>query len=391
METRCSKSWTDVNVDFKNRLLRHCCKSDPYEFPANIASGFFDNSDMIRERRQNSLVGVRHRDCQSCWRDYDKGLGAYRDWMNKWSDSDFFSRDLSKSHVSYIEVELDNTCDLSCIYCSSICSSRIAREEGVVHEDLTRQTDIDAFKEWLLGKFNSANERIMINFLGGEPTTSNLFYELVDFVCVLASDSTDQRLSIGLCTNGNSRKHLMDRLSNAMDRSNVMWEVAISNESYGASAELIRYGLDWERFSENIDRYVAHPMVSSITFSPTINAFNLRSFGRYVDWVHDKVRSKGKPFGWIGAHAYWPEELDVSHLPPSYRSFIDAARYALAKEKGNSYLNGYETFDGFLVKMHERISSDHGNDWLDNLERFIKLKNQHKKTNRLDELLKEMR
>lgn len=386
-DTRCSKSWTDVNIDFKNRLLRHCCKATPYDFPEDIPTDFFDDSQYIRDRRRDSLAGLKHADCQSCWRDYDKGLGAYRDWMNKWSQADFSSKDLDKPHVSYVEIELDNTCDLSCIYCSSICSSRIAREEGVIHEDKTRITDIDAFKAWFIGKIGSITEPMMINFLGGEPTASSLFYELVEFVCDAASELDDGLLSIGICTNGNSKLHLMDRLCRTMDLSNVMWEIAISNESYGEVSELIRYGLDWDRFSVNIDRYISHPKVSGMTFSPTMNAFNLQSFARYIGWVHGKVRDKGKPFGWVGAHAFWPSELDIKNLPEDRRSHIDLARAELYAERDNPLLNGYAAFDNFLLKMRERISSDHHDGWLTDIRDFIRMKNLHKKTSKLDRLL----
>ena len=34
--TACSKSWTDVNVDFKRGTIGHCCKSVYYDFPDEL-------------------------------------------------------------------------------------------------------------------------------------------------------------------------------------------------------------------------------------------------------------------------------------------------------------------------------------------------------------------
>ncbi len=57
MKTQCSKSWTDVNIDFKNRLLRHCCKSKTYDFPDNLSLDFLYNSPQIQERRRHTAHG----------------------------------------------------------------------------------------------------------------------------------------------------------------------------------------------------------------------------------------------------------------------------------------------------------------------------------------------
>ena len=38
--TACSKSWTDVNVDFKRGTIGHCCKSVYYDFPDEYTSEF---------------------------------------------------------------------------------------------------------------------------------------------------------------------------------------------------------------------------------------------------------------------------------------------------------------------------------------------------------------
>lgn len=46
--TACSKSWTDVNVDFKRGTIGHCCKSVYYDFPDEYTSEFFTNSKHIQ-------------------------------------------------------------------------------------------------------------------------------------------------------------------------------------------------------------------------------------------------------------------------------------------------------------------------------------------------------
>lgn len=387
MKTQCSKSWTDVNIDFKNKLLRHCCKAEPYNFPDKLSIDFFDNSPQIQERRQHTLNGIQHPDCNSCWRDINSGNAAYKYWMNKWDDNEFETRNLRKPHVNYIDIELDNTCDLSCLYCSSVCSSKIAQEEGVVHVDNTRKEDITAFMLWFETLAANATDVVTVNFLGGEPTASKLFYELVDFINATILKYPKFNVCIEVCTNCNSKPFLMDKLLSAMDSSKAIWAVSISNESYGDDSELIRYGLEWDRFASNFKRYIEHPKISSITLAPTVNAFNLPSFAQYISFVHVMLAGKKKNWGWVGSHVTWPEVLDVKHLPYEYRQYIVNAQSTLALDKNNSRFRNYEQFNMFLDQMLLRIGSEFNTNYKENLQQFIDEKQRVKQTDKLNRLM----
>jgi len=389
MKTQCSKSWTDVNIDFKNRLLRHCCKSEPYQFPDTYNVDYFNNSQSIQHRRHASLQGLQHPDCASCWRDYDAGLGAYKDWMNRWDDEKFKSVSPSGPLTNYIDIELDNTCDLSCIYCSSVCSSKIAQEEGVVNIDKTRLYDIEKFKLWFENIAAYSTEETVINFLGGEPTASKLFYELLDFIQVITNRYPTFNLRIEICTNCNSKKYLMDKVISAMDNSNIEWAVSISNESMGATAELIRYGLDWDRFKENFIRYITHPKVTYITLAPTVNAFSLKTFANYISLVHALLATyaRKKHFGWVGSHVTWPESLDIKYLPESYKQYIIDAKGQIDLDRNTSNFKNYERFSKFLDDMEHRIGSSYREDYRDHLREFVAQKNKTKQTDKLSKLM----
>ena len=73
----CSKSWTDVNINFARRQLGHCCESKWYELPDEYTPDFFDNNLKIQKRRQDSLNDIQNPDCQNCW------LHVNEDWIIK--------------------------------------------------------------------------------------------------------------------------------------------------------------------------------------------------------------------------------------------------------------------------------------------------------------------
>lgn len=392
--TYCSKSWTDINIDFESRTIKHCCKAVVYDFPEVLTEEFISMSAGIQQRRVQSLNNVAHADCVSCWNDYDKGNSAYRDWANRWTDQHLILNkdtiDHSDRYINYIEIKTDRTCDMSCIYCSSWSSSKVAQEQNEHYLDKTNENDYIVFKSWVknfLQRKDLLSNQIIFIFLGGEPTASSRFYELVDYIEEAAIGS-DKRVRLEICTNANSKSFLMNKLIEKMDNSKLSWGIGISNESFGSMAELIRHNLDWNRFGENFVKYIQHPKTELIVMSPTVNVFNLKTFHQYIDWVHEQFRNHAptKEFTWYGNFTSWPDELDIAHLPKEYTSYIDLAEQAMAKATDISYIYK-ENFVDYLKQMRNRIGSAFDADYKKKAHDFLLEKQRYKKTTELVKLL----
>lgn len=396
MKTYCSKNWTDINIDFENRVLRHCCKAQSHAFPDVLTEEFISRGPSIQERRKQSLANIAHNDCSSCWNDYAKGNSAYKDWANNWDDN-FINQNIrilnDDRFVYYIEIKTDRTCDLACLYCSPISSSKIAQEQNTIFEDKTKEEDYVVFKNWIkkfLRRSDIQHHEIIFMFLGGEPTASERFYELVDFIDQCSIDSK-KKIRLEICTNANSKKFLMDKIIAKMDTSKLSWGIGVSNESFGYDSELIRHGLSWDRFQDNFRRYITHPNTELIVLSPTINIFNLKSFASYVDWVHEQFRqhAPGKSFTWHGNFISHPDELDIANLPKEYVTYVDDVEQSiLAVGKSLNYLHATkEGFLDYLKQMKLRISSNYKSDYKLIAQRFLEQKQRVKKTNVLMKLM----
>ena len=381
--TACSKSWTDVNVDFKRGTIGHCCKSVYYDFPDEYTSEFY-NSEHIQKRRQDTLNGIQHPDCQSWWNDINNGVTPFKDWMNEWDN--FVDAKPTEPQINYIEVDLDNTCDLSCLYCSADASSKIAQEEGIKGIDNTREKDIKNFKLWLKDTVNNSKSHITISFLGGEPTASKLFYELIDYIMTL--DTSD--VTIQMTTNCNSKAHLFKKLLNAMDKCQCKWQINISNESFKDDSTLIRYGLDWDRFEQNLRTYASHKKVKYISFDATMTSIALPTFSKYIEWIFDTMSDygppNGKPFGIIGDAVYWPDELDVAILPESFKTYMDQVIKIVKENQLPNYTTKENTLV-FLEAIKTRIGSNYQADYTSTIEQFLEIKQKYKKTDKLMKLV----
>jgi organic radical activating enzyme len=379
-KTACSKSWTDVNINFKTRTVGNCCVSFYHDMPENVTVDFFDNSEFVQERRRDTLNGLQHPDCNACWRDINNGIPTTKDWIGEQYDFDSAKPDVPQ--VNYIEMELDNTCDLSCLYCSSDHSSKIAQEENEVVPSKFTEEDLNVYIQWLTKTINNSSNPIDIAFLGGEPTASKAFYQMIERIASLEN----MRGKIQVTTNGNTKEFLFNKFIAAMDKSNSKWAIHLSNESFKQDSNLIRYGLDWQRFESNLRAYAQHPSVSYILFDVAINAVALPTFPKYVNWLYDVMSEYDKPFTILGGFVHWPEELDISILPESYKKYATQAIEIVEQRKLPNTVN-QEKMLKFLTSIETRVGSDYQENYRTIIEDFLKMKQEFKKTDQLLQLL----
>ena len=113
-DTWCSRSWTDINIDFLNNTVQHCCKAE-----SEPIIDSYNNNPKILQRRKDSLLNIRNDQCNHCWKEYNEYGSAFRDYWNEWQTLDVFQDDWK-----YLQVKFDNICNLSCIYCNEYDSSK---------------------------------------------------------------------------------------------------------------------------------------------------------------------------------------------------------------------------------------------------------------------------
>lgn len=319
-KTLCSKAWTDLNLDFAKRQLRHCCKSVFESFPDELTFDFFNNSDRIIERRDDLLNGVEHSDCKHCWLSYSNTGTAYRDFENTWTTPTDLSKDLK-----FVEIMLDNICDMSCIYCDSDFSSKIASEKRLKTQlKQPKEKDLELFVDWLSFVLSNQEESCTLSFLGGEITYSKNFYLFIEKLLQNKNLHNKSIIFSGL-TNGNSTLERNKKFLNILDKLPESWSVniAISNEAIGKNAELVRWGLNWDRFKHNFELYIQHPKISFVCLSPTPCLFTIDSLPHYLQWAIDLVTKYDKKLTIAGNWIVYPTEIDVARCKISKKKIVN--------------------------------------------------------------------
>lgn len=356
-KTLCSKAWTDLNISFSRKQLRHCCKSTYESFPSELSVDFFNNSNNIIKRRQDLLSGIENSGCNHCWQSYRNTGTAYREHMNQW-------KSLSDVHnnVEFIEIMLDNLCDMSCVYCNEESSHKIAQEKGLQTKMQTPSTEnYKVFLDWL----STVDNEFVLSFLGGEVTYSKNFY---NFLNLLIQDNrlTDKQMHLSLMTNGNTNTAQLDKLFKLYNTTPSKWSLLtiFSNESTGELSELVRWGLDWKTYEENFKKYLLQERIELIGLCPTISLFTVNGIVEYLEWALDLIRKHNKRVmitgNWISDSILSPEYSKYTDSAIKIKKLVEQNRDLFITERWyNSCISWTEQFDKILnTKTYDKSQLD---------------------------------
>ena len=179
------------------------------------------------------------------------------------------------------EVYLHNTCDLACIYCPPVFSSKNNQElknfgpypVGIMPVDKNPHRDqlFSAYLDWL--KENSKN-LVRLSILGGEPLLQKEFWQILD----LLPEVGHPDLELAINTNLNADPDTVERLVSitrdlTLKRSIKQLAVSASLDCWGPQAEFVRFGLSLKNWQRNFEyllqqKWIAlstHQVITALT------------------------------------------------------------------------------------------------------------------------------
>ena len=353
--TLCSKAWTDLNIDFAKRQLRHCCKSVFEPFPDELTFEFFNHSSTILNRRKDLLNGIEHPHCNHCWKSYENTGSAYRDFENKWA-----SINDKSNNITFIEIMLDNICDMSCIYCDADFSSKIAAEKKIKQQlKQPTENDLEVFINWLIFIIPRQTKPVCLSFLGGEITYSKNFFIFVKRL-LKAKELHNSNIVFSCLTNGNSNQAKLNRMLEMLDTLPEKWDinVCMSNEGTGEISELVRSNLNWERFKYNLEQYIKHPKIKFLCLAPTPCLFTVPSMLEYFIWAFNIIKSYNKKLTIAGNWIVYPTAIDVARCNVDKKIYVDQIIELCQEHKTLfAYDNEFNRTIKWLEKLKDRIGT----------------------------------
>jgi organic radical activating enzyme len=378
------------------------------------------NTSYKKQQRKLMLEGVRPSECDYCWRAEDAGNisdRTYKSADHSWAYGHL--KELPKQEwnadidPSYVEISFSSVCNFKCSYCSPNISSQWMEEierHGAYptsnkfnNIQWFQQNDqipipnnqdnpyVVAFWEWWPTMYKELKQ---FRITGGEPLLTKNTFKVLDYII---ENPANIYLTFSVNTNMNVPDELyskfIEKLKIIQDQGKIgHLQIFTSAEAYGAQAEYIRNGMNYEQWLKNLHRMINEVPRVAITIMSTYNLLSVPSYKQFLQDMLD-IRLQYRDIAYKNNRN--PVALDMPYLrhPLHQASFI-IPEYLLhyveeqikfmeehrePSTPGQEYTGFYENEIYKLRRIYNIIKAeiDSGNDNTTNRKDFVLFVDEH--------------
>lgn len=351
----CLAKWKQVSLHLPTGLNNSCYHPPLHPIPAELLAdnpSALHNTPYKKEQRKIMLQQERPGECSYCWAMEDNSKLSDRHYRSgeSWAAKDFDTIINSTGDEdvvpSYVEVNFNHVCNLSCSYCSPQFSSTWQQEvdqhggypTSTVHNDPAHfrgrnrpipvrehNPYVEAFWSWWPNLYPELKH---FRMTGGEPLLDKNTYRVFDYV--LANPKSDLHLDVTSNFSVDERswqKYLgyVKRLCESEQIEHFMQYVSL--DSWGTQAEYIRHGLDFDLLWERVNQFLTEiPGRNSITFIVTMNNLSVTELPHLFAGILGlrKIYSKTYQRVWFDTPVLrQPAWQSLQILPESYAEQLE--------------------------------------------------------------------
>lgn len=262
----------------------------------------------ISKIQDDMLNGIKPEACKKCWDLESKGLTSDRQLKNSAFDY-YANKDIryieedcksKKNSQQIIKLYTSNLCNLTCVTCSEVHSSKWASLKGIPIVKNSIENNVLDNIDWVNLK--------MLSFVGGEP-----FYERKNFSIL------ENLISVGntscyvdLVTNASSK---LTEEKEQILRQFKNLNICVSIDGIGKTFEYIRYPLKWDDLLENIEQYKRICPALSVSF--TISNLNILHYDETIEWF------KRNNLNFNHNIVYFPKHFNIDVLPTQIKKNLN--------------------------------------------------------------------
>lgn len=304
----CLAKWKQVSLHLPTGLNNSCYHPPLHAIDAEavkVNPAALHNTEHKKQQRVLMLNDQRPLECQYCWNmeDQDKLSDRHYRSGEPWAAVDFerIKNSTGTEDVipSYVEVNFNHACNLRCSYCSPQFSSTWADEVARLGAYPTlvphnapehfigrrrpipaRESNpyVEAFWSWWPDLYPHLEH---FRMTGGEPLLDRNTYRVFDYV----RDNPSKKLHLNVTSNFSVDEQSWQRYLTAVksicDGRIEHFMQYVSLDAWGAQAEYIRHGLDFELLWNRVNQFLTEvPNYSSLTFIITMNNLSVPSLDK---------------------------------------------------------------------------------------------------------------
>ena len=306
-DTACQLKWAWSTILLPKGLTQSCHRIDPHPFDIN-SFNFHNTEEKIRQR-ETMLDGQWPKSgCQYCENIERTGVGQ--------SDRQFFLQvpnlspkelesDIRATKVSptILEVYIDNTCNLSCVYCIPELSSRIDNElkkhgrfekNGLILEStFQKENNFDEIQEkfWAWMREN-AHTLERFHLLGGEPFYQKQFELFFDFFNANPCPNLAFNIVTNLVITKDRLEKYVDRFKKLIvDKKLKQLDITVSIDCWGPQQEFVRYGLDLVKWQENFEYLISQRWIK-LNINNTISVLTIKTLPNLLELMASCTKNR---------------------------------------------------------------------------------------------------
>lgn len=234
------------------------------------------NSEAFESMRIESMEGNLHGFCLYCINQCKKDKPASNldfDWVGG-------ERSVFHQYPKEIELELSNTCNYMCSFCSPFCSSQHMERLGL-QDDVRFKSIFDdpETKRLFIEDLRSIIHNVhRINFTGGEPFAQRVVFDILKMI----DEEQPKNLSLHFTTNGSVMNGIVKKLTK---RPNTRFTVSLDTLDPELYPEL-RVNGNFNNVMSNIETFLTSG--SQVGCSFVVSKKNVRELPRIVSWCNKK-------------------------------------------------------------------------------------------------------
>ncbi len=318
------------------------------------------NSQSFKEIRLKMLQGKYPKACSDCFFQERSGVESFRQRsLNEFSFALEDAKNITSDdgdiplELQHIELRPGNTCNLKCVTCNPISSSKWSEDFHTLRDEHNVLFDLDldgCTKEmfsWAKNEsfwkelMNSSSKLKKLYINGGEPT---LMPEYRTFLQHLVDQGLSKNIELSYSLN----LTVLPREDFPLWKEFKVVKLALSIDDIGERNDYLRFPSNWDQIVENLREL--NELEVEMTATQTVSALNFGTLLQLEQWLKrhfPKVK-------YFHNHLYRPEFLSPMILPPAYRykvlkTYRIFGNIERAKELEGMYNNAKELPYGRLM------------------------------------------
>jgi organic radical activating enzyme len=357
----CLAKWTQVTMHLGIGLTHSCHHPAQHKIPISEIKrdpSALHNTLYKKRQRKDMLEGNKPKECGYCWNIEDNSSN-FSDRVFKsseqWSMPHFNEiKELNwreNFNPRYVEVSFSNTCNFKCAYCGPQYSSKWVEEiekyggyktstnyNNIEELELKKEMPykhsehnpyLEAFWEWWPNLYKDLHT---FRITGGEPLLAKDTFKVLEYI--QTNWEQNPNLSLAINSNLGVPDNLIDKfieIAEDLCNNNKIKELIIftSVEAKDKQAEYVRFGLDYEKFWNNIDKILTKLPKVTINVMATFNALSVFTYGDVIEQIFDMKKKHANDVRyWISAiqldtsYLRWPKHLSVKILEREHKELI---------------------------------------------------------------------